>query len=952
MNYWYDYKLVVLSVVVAVLAAQLALAIAARIKQHKTRTFSWLLGGGAAMGIGIWAMHFIGMLAYHLPIPLGYDIPLTLLSLLLAIVASGFALYIVYNSDVLSWRDSVNSALLLGGGIAAMHYTGIYALKLSPSITFEPLLFLLSLLIAFSASLAALRFAFNSARSGTLFDSNKTIAALIMGGAIAGMHYTGMASMRIAPDALCLAAQQGLDPGLLAMAVVVLVMVVLVITMVVLSSDLHLTSQEKEFALRLADENKQLLAKAKQLAVDLSAQHMRSEQFTHELFDTIGTVVAVLDKSGNVVRFNKAAEQVSGFSRDEVIGQPLWNRLIPEEQREEVRGVFSELVSGHFPNHHTGHWLTRDGERRLIEWTNTALKGGDGCVEYVIAAGTDVTEKRSTEEELKIAAVAFNTNEAIVVTDPAARILRANRMFTEITGYEEEEVIGKTTSLLKSGRHDEAFYREMWSRLGEQGHWMGEVWNRRKNGEVYPEWLRISAVYDEAGQVINYVASFSDISMLKETQEELSYISNYDPSTGLPNHNLFSELLHKELLMSPKSGNRGLLFAISLPRLRMLNDTLGARTVDRFIKQFVGLLQDYCGEQALYARFSGRSFMVAIPGVEAESELSTRACQVAEALIGAVSAGLRVNDIEVHTEINIGINTFPQQDLRAEDITQNALTALARAEAQEGNQYQFFSEELHHAAAESYGMELALRRALVNDELQLYLQPQVDPQGQILGAEALLRWQRDGQFVSPAKFVPLAEKGDLIGPLSDFVFRKGVELIASLVQHGIGEGFDCIALNLSARQFQDPTFIERLKDYLIAAAVPPELLKIELTETALINDPEEAVATIRAFKELGIRIALDDFGTGYSSLSYLHRIPIDQLKIDQSFVRDMTINKTSRAITETIISMARSMNIEVIAEGVETREEQQMLESFGCLKYQGYFFARPMPFEEFLARLN
>ncbi len=952
MEFWYDYKLVTLSVVVAIIASQISLAIASRIKAHRKHVTVWLLGGGAAMGIGIWAMHFIGMLAYHLPIPVGYDIPLTLFSLLLAIISSMIALNVIFANEKLDWGRNATSALMMGSGIAGMHYTGIYAMQMSPPIEFETSLFTASLLIAYVASFFAIRFAFVYSTSETFFDPKKSIAAVIMGFAISGMHYTAMGAQIIDPNAICLASDSGISADLLSVMVLAVVMTILLITGVVLNSDLKLVQQEKAHALSLAKKSEDSLLEAEKLAAELARESLRNEAFANQLVDTLGVIVVVLDRDGKVIRFNDTAEQVTGFSRSEIINQPVWQKLIPPEQRVRVEEVFENLLRGNFPNTYTNHWMTKAGEQRLIDWSNTALLDEEEKVDFVIATGIDVTEKRAVEEELKIAAVAFNTNEAIVVTDANGDILRANRVFTEITGYEAAEVIGRNPSILKSGKHDKAFYHDMWSQLSSRGHWMGEVWNKRKNGEVYPEWLRIHVIKDDSGQVQNYVASFSDISRLKQTEEQLTYISNYDEATGLPNRRLFTELLQQEIAKSGAIGKRGLLFYMRFVQLGLLNESLGAEVIDRFIEQFIENTRRKCGAAALLGRASGGSFLLALPGTEVGRELSALGSEVAEALVSYAAEGEDSEGNRFKVGINIGIATFPQEALGAAEIMQNAFVALERAKQTEGSNYNFFSAELHKAAIESYQMEVSLRAAIDNGELMLYYQPQVDGEGRVHGAEALLRWQRGDSFISPAEFIPLAERSDLIHEIGNFVFREGIAELARLLTAGLPEDFDCISLNMSARQFQDSCFIDNLKRYLIEFAVPPEYIKIELTETALVNDPQRAVETINALKELGIRISLDDFGTGYSSLSYLHRIPIDQLKVDQSFVRDITINKVSRAITETIISMAWNMGIDVIAEGVETRQEKELLASFGCHHYQGFYFHRPMPAGEFAALLK
>lgn len=942
MQFWYDYQLVALSVVVAIIASQVSLSIAARIKAHRSHAIGWLAGGATAMGIGIWAMHFMGMLAYHLPIPVGYDIPLTVFSLLLAIISSLIALYVIFSAETLSWESNAFSALIMGAGIAGMHYTGIYAMQMSPAIEFDPTLFLASLVIAYVASFVAIRLAFYYSKSDSFFELKKGLAAILMGFAISGMHYTAMGAQIIDPDAVCLAANSGLNAEYLAVLVISVVLLVLIITAILLNTDLTMAHKEKDFAVTLAKENERSLLEARQLAVELTRESLRNAEFANKLVDTLGALVIVIKQDGTVIRFNRTAEEVTGYNRHEVLGHAIWRIMVGEEQQSRLEREFSDLKVEDFPRNHSKEWMTQSGDTRVIDWSDTVLLDDSGHIEFIIATGIDVTEQRHNEEELKIAAVAFNTNEAIFVTDRDNNILRANSVFTDITGYGEEEVIGENPSILKSGEHESDFYHNMWSKINAKGYWIGEIWNKKKSGEVFPEFLRITAVKNRGGDVENYVASFSDLTQLKQAEEKLSYVTNYDQVTGLPNRQLFGELLRQEMATTGSNGKRGLVIYMRFIDLGLMNQSLGVSVVDTFINHFIAYVRSICESNAVLGRASGSSFILMLPRIEESHGLSEYGSYIAGSILEHIKSGELIDEKMVSLGVNLGIAAFPNNKADADTIIQNASVAHDEAKKIEASSYHFFSEELHKAAIGSYSMLANLRSAITSSEFELYYQPQVDVEEKIIGAEALLRWKHDGNFVSPAEFIPIAERSDLIHEIGDFVFRDGISFMAELIRVGVPKGFECISLNMSAKQFHDTGFIEKLKKYLIEHAVPPEYIKIELTETALVDDPQQAIDTIAKLKELGIRISLDDFGTGYSSLSYLHRIPIDQLKVDQSFVRDMTINKVSRSITETIVMMANSMGIDVIAEGVETLDEKEMLGRFGCFHYQGYYFYKPM----------
>jgi PAS domain S-box-containing protein/diguanylate cyclase (GGDEF)-like protein len=522
-----------------------------------------------------------------------------------------------------------------------------------------------------------------------------------------------------------------------------------------------------------------------------------------------------------------------------------------------------------------------------------------------------------------------------------------NAAFTEITGYTEEDSFGRNPSILKSGRHDDEFYANMWNQIADKGYWYGEIWNKRKNGELYPEWLRITAVYDENDVLTNYVATFSDISEIKQAEEQIHFYSNFDAATRLPNSKLFTELVEKELELARMDEHEGALLYVELIHLDKLTDNIGIGSVDSYINQLVQILYTKFGKDLVIGRISNTDLGILLEDITSQQVVS-QSVDVAEFILETVKAGLLIIDQMAYIHANVGIVDYSSKDTFAEELIQHANTAANRARKLEPDSYQFYSSFMQKIASENYQTEVALREAIEKDEFDLLLQPQVDIDDLLIGAEALIRWKRGSEVVSPAKFIPIAEESNLIIDIGDWVLRRAMQYIKTIESEGMPESFTNISVNVSAIQIQQENFIAKLKQMLIENDITPTYLKLEITESAVLERPHLIINKISALKEVGVSVALDDFGTGYSSLAYLQKMQIDQLKIDRSFVTDLSINKTSQALTETIIVMARNLGVEVIAEGVENRRERSILASYGCTQYQGYYYSRPIDFEAFL----
>lgn len=560
----------------------------------------------------------------------------------------------------------------------------------------------------------------------------------------------------------------------------------------------------------------------------------------------------------------------------------------------------------------------------------------------------DITDRKLQEQRLRQAASVFSsTQEGVVITDASRCILQVNPAFCRISGYVEDEVRGKSMRIMQSGRQDKAFYQNMWEIIAKHGYWQGEIWNRRKSGQVYPEWLTISAVKDVAGAVMNYVGSFSDISRLKESEERLRYLASHDALTGLPNRTVLLERTEQAIGRVRRAGTLGAILFLDLDRFKNVNDSFGHPAGDELLKQVSQRLLETLRQVDVLARMGGDEFAVLMEGISTPSD----AAKLAQALINALSAPFSLNgEREACVGCSIGISVFPSDADNPDHLIQNADAALYQAKANGRGTYRFFESGLTKIALRRLETEANLRRGLERGEFVLHYQPLVELKtGRIHGAEALVRWMPPGgELVPPGIFIPIAEETGLIVPLGDWVLRTACMQLRTWLDAGYE--IELMAVNLSPHQFRRSDIVERIAGSLAATGVAAHYVELEITEGALMEDATEATQKLGKLKELGLRIAIDDFGTGYSSLAYLKRFPIDKLKVDRQFVRDVFDDEADRQITSAIISLARNLKLEVLAEGVETRAQLDFLIKEECGMGQGYLFSRPLPAEEF-ARL-
>jgi len=534
------------------------------------------------------------------------------------------------------------------------------------------------------------------------------------------------------------------------------------------------------------------------------------------------------------------------------------------------------------------------------------------------------------------------------VTDADNNIIDVNPAFTRITGYAYGEVIGKNPRVFQSGMHDDAFYREMWADLSENDYWQGEIWDRRKSGETYPKLLTINTIRDESGNTVRHVALFSDISEKKKSEEMIWRQANFDVLTGLPNRRLLMDRLASALSLSARNANYGALLFIDMDKFKMLNDTLGHDYGDLLLVEVAARACACVREVDTVARFGGDEFVILIEEVDVKEELAShKISQIAEKIREALAQPYRLKSIEYHSSPSIGVSLYRGNELTVDQVMKHSDLAMYQAKDSGRNTVRFFDPEIQRSVENRVIIEADLRRAVAEQQLCLYYQIQVDNHHRPLGAEALVRWMHPVRgMVSPAQFIPVAEESSLIIEIGHWVLITACEQLALWAKDEITRGL-MLAVNVSAKQFRQQDFVAQVGNALRDYGVIPNRLKLELTESVVLNDVTDVVAKMYALKALGVRLSLDDFGTGYSSLAYLKNLPLDQIKIDQSFVRGVATDQNDAVMVKTIIDLAHNFRLNVIAEGVETQSQLEFLKQNNCMSYQGYLFSKPVPIVQF-----
>lgn len=643
-------------------------------------------------------------------------------------------------------------------------------------------------------------------------------------------------------------------------------------------------------------------------------------------------------------------ERMLGYDPGEIDMRPeSWMQLMHPDDLVVASQSIERHLLGETPAHQVEmRYLTKAGEWRWMLTRGRVVEYlPDGRPLMMAGTHTDVSERKATELELRQAATVFeNTQEGVIITDAEMRILSVNRAFTHITGFESAEAIGRTPAMLQSGRHDMAFYRDLWQSIRSEGNWQGEICNRRKSGEIYPQVTTINAVVDEASQVTHYVGVFTDVSLIKASEEHLEFLAHHDPLTRLPNRvMLFSRLDHLMGAVRREGGQIALLM-IDLDRFKDVNESYGHLLGDQLLQQVSERLKSHLHGADSLVRLGGDEFTILLEDIEHPGD----AGRVAGDVLATFAGSWRLsNDAEVRVGASIGIALYPGPAESPEDLLRQADAALYRAKQEGRGRFHYFSEDLTRNARSRIELQNRLRHAIEGGELRVFFQPQVDiGSGLIVGAEALVRWEMpDHGLVMPDQFIALAEETGLIIPLGRWVLQETCRIGRQWLDRGHPPLV--LAVNVAAAQLRDSNFALEVLAALAETGFPSRMLELELTESSLMSGHEEEIFQLQNLRKHDIRVAIDDFGTGYSSLAYLKRFPLDVLKIDRSFVEHIGHRKDDREIVTAIIQMGHTLGFRVVAEGVETGEQLAYLKEKGCDVYQGYLKSRPLPADDFAA---
>ena len=682
---------------------------------------------------------------------------------------------------------------------------------------------------------------------------------------------------------------------------------------------------------------------------DISARkQVEKIQAMHQLvLETTRDGFWLFDLKGYLLDVNQAYAIMTGYTREELIGKNISQISAQSITPELVLARIEKAIAHGLSYFETQH-RHKDGHAMDFDVSIAYIPEAKCLFSFM----RDISHRKEAEKITRIAATAFETHEAIMITDANANIIRVNQAFQEITGYSIEDVIGKNPRILSSGRQDKEFYVKMWQQLLDKGSWLGEIWDKRKNGQIYPKWMTITAVKNNEGKTTEYVAIFSDITARKKAEEEIYSLAYYDTLTKLPNRRFLLDRMHQALSVSARSQNYGALLFLDMDRFKTLNDTLGHDYGDLFLIEIARRLQQCVREVDAVGRIGGDEYVVLIEEINLNAEESSRKIAlIAEKIRASLSSPYLIKESEYHSSPSLGVSLYRGNDESVETILKHADMAMYQAKEAGGNTVRFFDPAMQLAVETRSLLEADMRHAVPEKQLRLFYQIQLDSELRPLGAEALIRWiHPERGMVSPAQFIPIAEESTLILDIGNWVLETACKQLALWGKRELTKGL-ILAVNVSAQQFKRHDFLDIVTTMVNVHNVNPYLLKLELTETVVLSDVADVITKMHALKALGVRLSLDDFGTGYSSLSYLKQLPLDQIKIDQSFVRDMTTDPNDAVMVQTIINLAQNFRMNVIAEGVETEAQLKLLKQNGCMAYQGYLFSKPVPIEEFEALL-
>lgn len=657
-----------------------------------------------------------------------------------------------------------------------------------------------------------------------------------------------------------------------------------------------------------------------------------------------GTYIIIDEKWAYV---NSRFADIFGYRKQELIGKSV-ETLIYREDLTLIKHNLSLRLKGEVKGiQYKFRGVKNDGEIIFVEVLGNRYNMGSKIA--ILGTLIDITEANKATEKLRMAAKVFeNTIEGVVVTDKEGSIQWVNPAFSIITGYSDYEAIGNNPRILRSEKHDKEFYQQMWNSLLTTGQWQGEIWNRRKNGETYPEWLTISAIKNEQGETIQYVSVFNDISERIKREEHIKYQAFHDALTKLPNRYLLYDRLSMMISHAHRNEEKLAVMVLDLDRFKRINDTMGHPTGDTLLQEVATRLIGSLRQGDTVSRLGGDEFCIILEDIKTAENV----IKVSNKIFKALSKPFLLKGHDLYVTTSIGVSVFPNDGLDADTLIKNADAAMYEAKASGRNSLRLYTASMNKEALERLSLENEIIKGLEKNEFVVYYQPQLClTTGKIIGAEALIRWQHpELGLLLPGRFIPLAEETGLIELLGNWVLSTSCK--QGRLWRDMGYSPITIAVNLSATQFQQQNLINTVNDVLKKNEITASLLDIEITESSAIHDPDFAIMILRNLKKMGVQLSMDDFGTGYSSLALLNRLPIDRLKIDRSFIKDIDRDREKQAIVAAIIAMAKSLQLKVLAEGVETTKQMEYLKNLNCDEIQGYLISPPVKVEEFEVLLN
>ncbi|HMY50771.1 MAG TPA: EAL domain-containing protein [Rhodocyclaceae bacterium] len=676
------------------------------------------------------------------------------------------------------------------------------------------------------------------------------------------------------------------------------------------------------------------------------ARVAQSEAELRAVLDNLQDTYYRTDADGCLVRVSPSVRKLLGYDAEELIGTPI-ARLYT---RPTERDVFLQTLedAGGAVEHYEASLRHKDGHEVWVATSAHLYRNPDDDTVGVEGTTRDISRERAQRVQLQLAAtVLAATREAIMITDHDNRIISVNPAFTQLTGYQPEEVIGQGPQLLSAQRHSIAFYSQLWDALAGDDHWSGEVWNRRKNGNYFPQWLSLSAVRDPAGKLLHYVAIFSDLSDRKAAEARIEFLAHHDALTCLPNRLLLKERAQQCFVQAERNRAKPALLFLDLDRFKDIIDSLGHPIGDRLLQAVAERLRSATRESDLVGRLGGDEFLVLLNGIRDTEDIAP----VVEKIMQALAEPYHADGHELLCTCSVGLAVFPDDGTDFDTLAKHADAAMYEAKAAGRATFRFYSQRMNEDALARLDLQKGLRRGLERNEFILHYQPLVDlADNRIIGAEALLRWQPpDRPLVPPGHFIPVAEDSGLIVPIGAWVLREAFTQARAWQDAGHQL---VMAINLSPLQITRGDLVDTVRALLADTGADPHRIELEITESVLLHDTEQVLAVVRQLRQMGLRLSIDDFGSGYSSLAYLRRFAVEKLKIDQCFIRDLPTDPEDGAIVRAVIQMAKSLKMTVLAEGVESADIAHDLRLLGCDLAQGYHFGRPMPAQAFLDLLG